>query len=498
MRRSQRFFFFFLWASLLSLNPILADDESLPPLPQGPLLLTSVTPEQLSADYWINRLPEPDRVLKTPEELKGFNEAIHLEIKERVDIFKMDLVRRGRPIREQLELEYNTVKGRVLFGVDDQRIPEGLFEQEIKPRVQWEKVPAQIQMRWGAAVKATSVRALPSDVKMLEKLRDVEFDQLQFTLIKLWTPVGIFHESSDGPWLYIQAPYVRGWVKAKDIAVFRDRDSLQKVVKSKDFLVVTGESTPIFRGPDLKEVLQRPSMGTILPLAVSPSPQPSPQRGEGEILKSPSPPFPPKDGSAFFVAERGRGEGEGDAYSIWIPTRKRNGQVKLRRAYVDSKSDVTKGFLPYTQRNIIRQSFKLLGARYGWGGTYNGRDCSGFTHDVFLSLGVEMPRGSKEQGFVGTQINHFEYKENAKEKIEALRAMTPGVGLLRMPKHQMLYLGEINGRFYAIHSTWAERISMTSDEKNRINQVVVSDLTLNGNSYLGSLFDRIISASEVN
>ena len=38
---------------------------------------------------------------------------------------------------------------------------------------------------------------------------------------------------------------------------------------------------------------------------------------------------------------------------------------------------------------------------------------------------------------------------------------------------------------------------MTSDEKKRINQVVVSDTSLNGNSYLGSLFDRTISINEL-
>ncbi len=467
--RQIRTLLFFLALFNLSFYPsLLADDDDLPPLPKGPLLLTSVTPEQFSADYWINRLPDPDRLLKTPEELKEFNEAIPLEIKERVDIFKMDPVRRGRPIREQLELEYSTLKRRVLFDVTDGRIPESLFEQEIKPLVQPENVPDPIKMRWGAAARPTSVRALPSDVKMLEKLRDFEFDQLQFTLIKLWTPVGIFHESSDDRWFYIQAPYARGWVKAKDIAIFPDRKKLKKFSKSEHFLAVTGESLPIFRDPELKEILLRPSMGTILPL-VEPAP-----------------------GNDFSAKP------SQTAYSIWMPVKKSSGRSGFRRAYVDSKSDVSKGFLPYTQRSIIRQAFKLLGARYGWGGMYNGRDCSGFTHDVFLSLGVDLPRGSKEQAFAGTQINHFEPYEDAEGKIQAIRSAAPGVGLLRMPHHQMLYLGEINGRFYAIHSTWAERISMTSDDKNRINQVVVSDLTLNGNSYLGSLFDRIISVSEVN
>ena len=44
--------------------------EELPPLPEGPLLLTSVTPEQLSPEYWADRLANPDTPLKTSEEIR--------------------------------------------------------------------------------------------------------------------------------------------------------------------------------------------------------------------------------------------------------------------------------------------------------------------------------------------------------------------------------------------------------------------------------------------
>ena len=37
----------------------LASDEPLPALPQSPLYLTGTTPEQLTPDYFINRLPDP-------------------------------------------------------------------------------------------------------------------------------------------------------------------------------------------------------------------------------------------------------------------------------------------------------------------------------------------------------------------------------------------------------------------------------------------------------
>jgi hypothetical protein len=70
---------------------------------------------------------------------------------------------------------------------------------------------------------------------------------------------------------------------------------------------------------------------------------------------------------------------------------------------------------------------------------------------------------------------------------------------MKMPHHQMIYLGMVNDQFYTIHSTWAERTGSDrmADEKNRINQVVVSDLELNGRGWCGSLFDRILSINEV-
>lgn len=439
------------------LAPSSYGDEELPPLPPAPLVLTSARPEHFSPDYWVGKLPNPDKPLLTEEQLKRFNEGIHQELSDAVDLFAMESARSGKSIRDQIRLEFKAVRGRKLYGVDDKVVPKTIFDEMIKPLEQVEKIPAKIKLRWGTAVRPASVRSLPSPVKMFEKLRDYEFDMLQFTQIKLWTPVAIYHTSSDGKWFYLQAPYIRGWVQSKDIALFETRSKLQEFVKSKNFLVVTGESVPIFSDASVQDFFQRASMGTILPLA-------------GKTEK---------------------------ADAVWMPFRGEGGKVRIGKAYLHRKSDVSAGFPAYTPRNIIHQAFKLLGARYGWGGTYNGRDCSGFIQDIFLSVGVEMPRASKWQSYVGTQIDHFKPYEDAERKAAAIRSGFPGVTLLTMPMHQMIYLGEENGQFYVIHSTWAERVSMTSDQKLRVNQVVVSDLTLNGNSYLGSLFDRIISVNEV-
>ena len=450
----------FLIAFLVVFSTAYADEE-LPPLPKGPMILTSATPAMQSPEYWIKRIPGAEKPIKTMDQMKHFNEEIKNMVPENFDVLKLDKSRPGKAVIDQLQLEYDTLKNRKLFDEHDKVVPKNFFEEEIKPLVQIDQVPSKIKVKWGVATRATSVRAIPTTVKMIEGKGDIEFDQLQFSLIKLWTPVAIYHKSSDGKWFYVQAPYVRGWVKVKDIALFEGREELKTRLKSGSFLVVTGESVRVFRDAALKDVFQRPSMGTVIPMASS---------------KSSEGPYP-----------------------VWMPYRKEGGDVGLTKCYINRKSDVTKGFPVYSQANVIRQEFKLLGARYGWGGMYNGRDCSGFTHDVFLSLGVDLPRDSKQQAMVGTQLGYFEPFQNDAERKAALRSARPGITLLKLPHHQMIYLGTVNDQFYVIHSTWAERTGddRLADEKYRINQVVVSDLELNGRSYLGSLFDRILSINEI-
>ena len=436
----------------------LAPGEPMPALPKGPLILTDTAPEQLSPDYWIDRLPNPDKVLKTEEQLKFFNEEIHMMILERVNIFKSGVLASGAQYRNLIKSEYETISKRKLFDIHDKYFPKDYFPTKIEPIVNWQVIPDKLSPKWGAASRPTSVRAMPTDVKMLEEKGDIEFDQLQYTLIKIWTPVAILHTSKDGQWYYVQAPYVRGWVKSKHIAVFPNRKSLQEKAKTEKFVVVTGESVSVCFDAQCKDIYQNASMGTVIPLV---------QKNDSNYL-------------------------------VEMPLRSSDGSARLKQYYIRGDSDVHIGFPAFTQRNIIKQAFKLLGQRYGWGGMYYGRDCSGFVHDVFLSMGVDLPRDSDQQAIAGTQLGHFEPFEQAGQKAATLRIATPGIALLKMPMHMMIYLGEVDGRFFIIHSTWAERISMTSDEKNRINQVVVSDMSLNGHSYIGSLFDRTISINELN
>jgi NlpC/P60 family len=83
--------------------------------------------------------------------------------------------------------------------------------------------------------------------------------------------------------------------------------------------------------------------------------------------------------------------------------------------------DTSADYLPLTRANIIRQAFKFLGERYGWGDLYNGRDCSGFASDVYRSMDVLLPPNSGAQGRSPAFVHRvFSTSDSRKSRVEAV------------------------------------------------------------------------------
>ena len=102
---------------------------------------------------------------------------------------------------------------------------------------------------------------------------------------------------------------------------------------------------------------------------------------------------------------------------------------------------------------MVRQAFKFLGERYGWGHSYNGRDCSGFVSEVYRSMGVELPRNTRDQS-VSPALNHVTFGEEdgpgpRKAAVDSLQAGD----LIYIPGHVMMMIGRIDGAPYVIHDT---------------------------------------------
>jgi hypothetical protein len=185
---------------------------------------------------------------------------------------------------------------------------------------------------------------------------------------------------------------------------------------------------------------------------------------------------------------------EGGFYNVKLPSSDSDGNLVFTD---DSVRDafVHEGFLPYTKAGVIEAAFKFLGAPYSWGGGKEGEDCSSFLKTLFGMFGVELPRNSSTQSAVGRMILRNTVIEKSLGARRALaKEWVPGITLLRPPDHIMLYLGEHDGRRYAIHSVW--EVS-SNGGLVRIAGVAVTDLDLGSGSEKGTLFERINEVSVV-
>jgi len=133
--------------------------------------------------------------------------------------------------------------------------------------------------------------------------------------------------------------------------------------------------------------------------------------------------------------------------------RAEDGSLHFTPALLQKTNDVAADYLPLTRANLIRQSFKFLGERYGWGHSYNSRDCSGFVSEVYRSFGVQLPRNTRDQG-VSPALNRiaFTADDDHEKRLAVLRGLQVG-DLVYIPGHVMMVIGQNGGGPYVIHDT---------------------------------------------
>jgi hypothetical protein len=290
---------------------------------------------------------------------------------------------------------------------------------------------------------------------------DVDFDELQNSALDVGTAVVILHQSRDGQWLYGKTELSGGWVRTQDVALAGLED-IKRYSARDGIVVVTVPKADIFLNAQLTDHYDHVRMGVVLPL----------------------------------VSEHD------NSVEVTVPTRNDDGKLRDVPGYL-KKDEVSIGFLPYTQRTIIEQAFKMLNSPYGWGGMYGEQDCSRFIQEIFSTAGIMMPRNSGAQAKVGALIAQFSDQTGPQLKVNALKhEAVAGITTLYMKGHIMLYLGSVDGRAFAIHAPWGYREACSGGESGHkcrpevfhvINRVVVSDLSLGEGTWKKSLLERLLT-----
>ena len=90
---------------------------------------------------------------------------------------------------------------------------------------------------------------------------------------------------------------------------------------------------------------------------------------------------------------------------------------------------------------------------------------------------------------------HFDGRNRAADRLEAVYHWQPGVTLLRLPGHIMMYVGEESGKPYAIHAVWG--VKDRDGNIMKIDKVALTDLDLGRGAKDGSLLERTTDVREV-
>ena len=424
----------------------ISETENYIRLPEG------VSEEMLSADFWIDLIPSEtiimapkgisermlsenhqanlkasEKIIMTPEEISEFNSLndkllswknTSIALKDFPETVITDAVRQFvvTPMPDDSLTYY----------IDGKPVPEEYFEEIDKNRAIDKLNKREVSVRYGYSVKWSELRSYPTDDFCVTEQDDLFYDEFINSQCFPYCPLVVLHESLDREWYYVMFEGFGGWVRTDAVALCRSREDWLKRWENNEFLIVTGREIrlPHDEGcPGVSDLLL--PMGTKLPL-----------------IKT-------EEAPEDIRMRTGYG-----CYTVLVPTRDKYGFIKDEYALVSSAEDVSVGFLPYTEENVIRLAFKLRGDRYGWGSSGFSNDCSGIVRQIYGCLGFTLPRTAGMQ-ISCDGLETFDLSELSDEEKEKTIASLPLGSLLHFSGHIMLYIGTVNGDNYVISSTGA-------------------------------------------
>lgn len=417
---------------------------------------------QLAPDYWLARSKEPDQILRTPAQIAASNAQLLSTLPDMLDLAKAP---ESYSQKELLALinQSSALPKAARFYADGRQLTPADFAR-YQQAMALDVLPASVQAAYALVTSRGIIRAFPTLDRVFNDGMDTDIDRFQETAVFPGQPLQVLHYSQDRIWAFVRHYHYSGWLQVKHLAL-TDKQTALNFANNPDFLLVTGaraHTNFTAEQPDVSEVAL--DMGVRLPLL----------REFPALVHDQNPAF---------------------SYVVQLPVRRTDGTLALMPALVARSQDVRTGFLPLTRANIIRQSFKFLGERYGWGHDYNARDCSGFIGEVFKTFGVLLPRNTSSLGKQRFAAEIQLDNASAAEKTQALSQTDTG-DLLLIPGHVMLVLGRADdGQLFVIHSVNGLSYFKSNDQyyQSKLNGVSITPLLplqLNQHtSYLQALYN---------
>ncbi|MDR6675619.1 SH3 domain-containing protein [Xanthomonas sp. 1678] len=421
----------------------------------GPVLMASaddtvpfqVHASQLQVDYWIARLPAAQRPLLDAAQVQAFNAHLLRHDASMHDLQALPERYSAEQVRAQV-LALSASPTRTLYDASGAMLDAAQLAA-LHSALALDAIPAQVAPRYALVVRRADLRTFPTRQRAFSGRDDHDIDRFQESALYPGTAVAILHASGDGQWLFVLAPNYAAWIERDRIAE-GERAVVLDYARRTPRLVVTGARALTAFTPELQAASQVAlDMGSTLPLRED---WPAQQAVNGQSPLA--------------------------AYVVQLPLRGDDGRLRLAPALVPRGADVATAPLAATQRNLLRQAFKFLGERYGWGNDYDARDCSGFVSDVYRSLGIALPRNTGDQAR-SPSLAAVPYAAAAPlaQRQRALAQLQVG-DLVYIPGHVMMVIGHDRGHTWVIHDVAGASYRDASGQLQRVrlNGVSVTPL----------------------
>ena len=410
--------------------------------------VVGVRQQQLDPEYWIARESNAKKLVLDSQAIAEQNARL-LQLDSSVyDLEKFPPALTAAKVRS-LILELSSRPDVEMFDAAGRKLEQPDYDA-LTQNLALDSVPESQRTRHGLVVKRADLRTFPSPLRAYKSSTDRDIDRFQESALFPGTPVVIAHESRDGKWWFIVSPAYAAWVE-KPLIAEGAAEAVFAYTRKTPYLVVTGATVKTVFTPERSDVSElQLDMSARVPLLAD-WPQDKPVNGQHPYT----------------------------AHVIELPVRADDGSLQFTAALLPRTADVATDYLPLSRANLLRQGFKFLGERYGWGHSYNARDCSGFVSDVYRSFGVQLPRNTRDQAVTpALNLITFTKADDHERRLEVLRNLEVG-DLVYIPGHVMMVIGHENGITYVIHDTTGISYRGTSGEVTRVvlNGVSVTPLT---------------------
>ena len=416
--------------------------------PVPPHAVIGIEPAHLNADYWVRRTHDSQRAVLSAEVIAVQNARLQSIDPSLHDLEKLPAQLAAGQVRDWIAKLSVRPQG-VVFDERGEAVTASQLDA-LDANLALDGIAPSQPTRYGLVVQRGSLRTFPTRLRVFRTDDDADIDRFQESALFPGTPVVIAHTSRDGQWHFIVSQFYAAWIEKQYIAE-GGADAVFNYARKAPYLVVTGATARTVFTRERPEVSElQLEMGVRIPL-LSNWPAERPVNGQHPYT----------------------------AHVVELPWRDRTGALQFSAALIPKTADVAGDYLTLSRAALLAQSFKFLGERYGWGHSYNARDCSGFVSEVYRSFGVQMPRNTRDQGTSpALERITFDADDSYDERLAIVNTLLVG-DLIYIPGHVMMVIGHERGIPYVIHDTTGISYRDADGEVRRVslNGVSVTPLT---------------------